>query len=33
MLTSGGHLHDPFFNINTSDDLVRAERLLQSMEP
>lgn len=33
MLTSGRHLHDPFFNINTSDDLVRAERLLQRMEP
>ncbi|WP_256754458.1 molybdenum cofactor guanylyltransferase MobA [Mesorhizobium sp. Mes31] len=24
---------DPFFNINEPDDLVRAERLLQSMEP
>ncbi|RWM70871.1 MULTISPECIES: molybdenum cofactor guanylyltransferase MobA [Mesorhizobium] len=33
MLISGGHLHDPFFNINTSDDLARAERLLQSMKP
>lgn len=33
VLTSGRHLHDPFFNINTPDDLVQAERLLQSMEP
>lgn len=24
---------DPFFNINEPDDLVRAERLLQSMKP
>ncbi|RWN68181.1 MAG: molybdenum cofactor guanylyltransferase MobA [Mesorhizobium sp.] len=24
---------DPFFNINTSDDLARAERLLQTMRP
>ncbi|MER8435448.1 molybdenum cofactor guanylyltransferase MobA [Mesorhizobium sp. M1393] len=33
MLISGGHLHDPFFNINTSGDLARAEGLLQSMKP
>jgi molybdopterin-guanine dinucleotide biosynthesis protein A len=33
MPTSGGHAHDPFFNINTPDDLAQAERQLQSMEP
>jgi molybdenum cofactor guanylyltransferase len=31
-LKSGKQKIDPFFNINTSDDLVRAERLLQSMK-
>ena len=31
--SSGGHEIDPFFNINTPDDLAEAERLLQSMEP
>ncbi|MCF6119857.1 MULTISPECIES: hypothetical protein [Mesorhizobium] len=31
MLTSDHHT--PFFNINTSDDLARAEGLLQSMKP
>jgi hypothetical protein len=25
--------HTPFFNITTSDDLARAEGLLQSMKP
>jgi molybdopterin-guanine dinucleotide biosynthesis protein A len=33
MWSSGGHEIDPFFNINTPDDLAEAERLLQSMEP
>jgi molybdopterin-guanine dinucleotide biosynthesis protein A len=33
MLTSGGHLPDPFYNVNTPDDLAQAECLLQSMEP
>jgi molybdopterin-guanine dinucleotide biosynthesis protein A len=30
---STGQPIDPFFNINEPDDLVRAERLLQSMKP
>ncbi|WP_136622591.1 MULTISPECIES: molybdenum cofactor guanylyltransferase MobA [Mesorhizobium] len=30
---SAGRPVDPFFNINEPDDLVRAERLLQSMKP
>lgn len=30
---SAGQTIDPFFNINEPDDLVRAERLLQSMKP
>lgn len=33
MWNSCGHEIDPFFNINTPDDLAEAERLLQSMEP
>jgi molybdopterin-guanine dinucleotide biosynthesis protein A len=33
MLKAGGHEVDPFFNINTPDDLAEAERLLQSMAP
>jgi molybdopterin-guanine dinucleotide biosynthesis protein A len=33
LLKSRGHEIDPFFNINTPDDLAEAERLLQSMEP
>jgi len=32
MLASGGQQIDPFFNINTPDDLAIAERLLQSIE-
>ncbi|MEP6565668.1 MAG: molybdenum cofactor guanylyltransferase MobA [Mesorhizobium sp.] len=32
-LEAGGHEIDPFFNINTPDDLAEAERLLQSMTP
>ena len=31
MLASGGQQIDPFFNINTPDDLAIAERLLQSI--
>jgi molybdenum cofactor guanylyltransferase len=31
MLAAGGHEIDPFFNINTPDDLADAERLLQSI--
>lgn len=33
MLAAGGHEIDPFFNINTPDDLAEAERLLQSIAP
>ncbi|CAN7729489.1 molybdenum cofactor guanylyltransferase MobA [Mesorhizobium sp. LjNodule214] len=33
MWNSGEHEIDPFFNINTPDDLAAAERLLQSIEP
>ncbi|PBB80945.1 molybdenum cofactor guanylyltransferase MobA [Mesorhizobium sp. WSM3879] len=33
MLEAGGERLDPFFNINTPDDLAEAERLLQSLEP
>ncbi|TGQ47789.1 MULTISPECIES: molybdenum cofactor guanylyltransferase MobA [unclassified Mesorhizobium] len=33
MLKSGGREIDPFFNINTPDDLAVAGRLLQSVEP
>ncbi|CCV06935.1 molybdopterin-guanine dinucleotide synthase [Mesorhizobium metallidurans STM 2683] len=33
LLKSGGHQIDPFFNINTPDDLAVAERLLQSIKP
>lgn len=33
MLASGEHAIDPFFNINTPDDLAEAERLLQSITP
>ncbi|TIT01800.1 molybdenum cofactor guanylyltransferase MobA [Mesorhizobium sp.] len=32
MWNSGGREIDPFFNINTPDDLAEAERLLQSMK-
>jgi molybdenum cofactor guanylyltransferase len=32
MLAAGGHEIDPFFNINTPDDLADAERLLQSIQ-
>ncbi|TJW08581.1 MAG: molybdenum cofactor guanylyltransferase MobA [Mesorhizobium sp.] len=32
MPASGGRAIDPFFNINTPDDLAIAERLLQSIE-
>jgi molybdopterin-guanine dinucleotide biosynthesis protein A len=31
--TLGGREIDPFFNINTPDDLAVAERLLQSIQP
>lgn len=31
MLAAGGHEIDPFFNINTPDDLAEAELLLQSI--
>jgi molybdopterin-guanine dinucleotide biosynthesis protein A len=31
MLASGGQHIDPFFNINTPDDLAIAERLLQGI--
>jgi molybdopterin-guanine dinucleotide biosynthesis protein A len=33
MWSSGEHEIDPFFNINTPDDLAAAERLLQSIKP
>jgi molybdopterin-guanine dinucleotide biosynthesis protein A len=33
MLEAKGELIDPFFNINTPDDLAVAERLLQSIAP
>jgi molybdopterin-guanine dinucleotide biosynthesis protein A len=33
MLKTGKHEIDPFFNINTPDDLAEAEHLLQSMAP
>ncbi|PDQ20836.1 molybdenum cofactor guanylyltransferase MobA [Mesorhizobium sanjuanii] len=33
LLKSGEHEIDPFFNINTPDDLAAAERLLQSIDP
>lgn len=33
MWHSGEHEIDPFFNINTPDDLAAAERLLQSIKP
>ncbi|RJT36200.1 molybdenum cofactor guanylyltransferase MobA [Mesorhizobium waimense] len=33
MWSSGEHAIDPFFNINTPDDLAAAERLLQSIKP
>lgn len=33
LLKAGEHEIDPFFNINTPDDLAAAERLLQSMKP
>jgi molybdopterin-guanine dinucleotide biosynthesis protein A len=33
ILQSAGHPIDPFFNINEPNDLVWAERLLQSMKP
>ena len=33
MLAAGSERIDPFFNINTPDDLAAAERLLQSLQP
>ena len=33
LLAAGGQEIDPFFNINTPDDLAEGERLLQSMTP
>lgn len=33
MFAAGGHEIDPFFNINTPDDLAEAEWLLQSISP
>lgn len=33
LVPQAGHPIDPFFNINMPDDLVQAERLLQSMKP
>ncbi|MBN9547631.1 MAG: molybdenum cofactor guanylyltransferase MobA [Alphaproteobacteria bacterium] len=33
MIETGSRRIDPFFNINTPDDLAAAERLLQSLEP
>lgn len=33
MIEAEGRRIDPFFNINTPDDLAEAERLLQSLQP
>ncbi|MDX8456042.1 molybdenum cofactor guanylyltransferase MobA [Mesorhizobium sp. VK9D] len=33
MIEAGGQRIDPFFNVNTPDDLAEAERLLQSLWP
>ncbi|WP_192245132.1 molybdenum cofactor guanylyltransferase MobA [Mesorhizobium silamurunense] len=33
MIEAEGQRIDPFFNINTPDDLAEAERLLQSLQP
>ncbi|WP_217570840.1 molybdenum cofactor guanylyltransferase MobA [Mesorhizobium sp. GbtcB19] len=33
MIEAGGHKIDPFFNINTPDDLAAAKSLLQSLGP
>ncbi|TIV73045.1 MAG: molybdenum cofactor guanylyltransferase MobA [Mesorhizobium sp.] len=33
MIEADGERIDPFFNINTPDDLAEAERLLQSLQP
>ena len=33
MIEAGGQRIDPFFNINTPDDLAAAESLLQSLKP
>lgn len=33
MIEADGQRVDPFFNINTPDDLAEAERLLQSLQP
>lgn len=33
MIEAKGRRIDPFFNINTPDDLAKAERLLQSLQP
>lgn len=33
MIGAGGQRIDPFFNINTPDDLAAAESLLQSLKP
>ncbi|TIV26374.1 MAG: molybdenum cofactor guanylyltransferase MobA, partial [Mesorhizobium sp.] len=33
MIEAGGQKIDPFFNINTPDDLAVAKRLLQSLRP
>lgn len=33
MIETGSRRIDPFFNINTPDDLAAAERVLQSLEP
>ncbi|AZO23802.1 molybdenum cofactor guanylyltransferase MobA [Mesorhizobium sp. M1E.F.Ca.ET.045.02.1.1] len=33
MIEAEGQRIDPFFNINTPDDLAQAERLLQSLQP
>ncbi|RUX32473.1 molybdenum cofactor guanylyltransferase MobA [Mesorhizobium sp. M2A.F.Ca.ET.042.01.1.1] len=33
IIEAGGQKIDPFFNINTPDDLAAAERLLQSLRP
>jgi len=33
MIEASGQKIDPFFNVNTPDDLAAAERLLQSLGP
>ncbi|TGP52716.1 molybdenum cofactor guanylyltransferase MobA [bacterium M00.F.Ca.ET.230.01.1.1] len=33
LIEAGGQKIDPFFNVNTPDDLAAAERLLQSLRP